>query len=488
VLKRILQGGLNMDSRNLINGEWVIPEGTTKDVWNPANMTGKVGTLHCSGPDHVKYVVDAARLALKDWSRRTGAERADFLYKISSLMETHREELAKLASSEMGKPLHEMLGEVTRGINILRYYAGEGMREIGNVIPASQKNVLQYSKRVPLGVVGVITPWNFPVAIPIWKIAPALICGNTIVWKPAENASLTATRLVELFVEAELPAGVINLVIGKGSVIGNTLLEEEGVKAVSFTGSTSTGQWIASACVKRNIKFQTEMGGKNVAVILADADLSKTIPAIVSGAYSSAGQKCTATSRIIVEDAIYEDVKRELSQAVSNLKTGDPFDSANYLGPVASREQFETVSKYIEMARQGAVVAEGTITANPDQGYFIAPLLAEGFGIDHPLIQEEIFGPVAALLRVHSFEEAVEACNNTIFGLTASVFTSNLQNGLRFLDEAEAGMVRVNLETAGVEYQAPFGGMKMSSSHTREQGAAALQFYTQVKTCAISYE
>ncbi|WEG11115.1 aldehyde dehydrogenase family protein [Pullulanibacillus sp. KACC 23026] len=477
-----------MDSKNLINGEWVIPEEDTKDVYNPSNIGDKVGILHYSNSAHVKHAGEAAQLAFKDWSKRTGAQRADLLYKVSSQFEEHREELALLASTEMGKPMNEMLGEVTRAINILRFYAGEGMRECGDVIPASQKNVLQFSKRVPLGVVGVITPWNFPVAIPIWKIAPALICGNTIIWKPAEMASLTATRVTELFVEAGLPAGVLNLVIGKGSVIGNTLLEEVKLEAVSFTGSTETGQWIASACAKRNIKFQTEMGGKNAAVILADANLSNTIPAIISGAFSSAGQKCTATSRIIVEETIYEDVKRELNRAVSKLKVGEATDPAIYLGPVASRDQYEIVTKYADIAKRGNIIAEGICISDLNQGNFITPLVVDGFEIDHPLIQEEIFGPIAVLIRVKSFEEAIQVCNNTIYGLTASIFTSNLQKGLRFLDEADAGMVRVNLETAGVEYQAPFGGSKMSSSHTREQGTAALQFYTQVKTCAVNFE
>jgi alpha-ketoglutaric semialdehyde dehydrogenase len=478
-----------MNSRNLINGEWIIPEGDAHEVLNPSNTSVKIGTVHFSKPFHVTNAGEAARMAFYNWSRLTGAKRADYLNKVASLFEVHQEELARLASNEMGKPINEMNGEVTRGINILRYYAGEGVRETGNLIPASQSNVLQYSKRVPLGVVGVITPWNFPLAIPIWKIAPSLICGNTIVWKPAESASLTATRISELFVEAGLPAGVLNLVIGKGEEVGNALLEDAPLDAVSFTGSTKTGQSIAVSCAKRNIKFQTEMGGKNAAIILADADLDKTIPAIISGAFSSAGQKCTATSRIIIEDSIYEDVKREMVKALSKVRVGDALDTNSFLGPVASQAQYEKVSKYISMAKEeGNVIAEGPTFENIHRGYFIQPIVVDELTTDHPLIQEEIFGPVAVLIRVHSFEEAVQVCNQTIYGLTASIFTRDLQKGLRFLDEAEAGMVRVNLETAGVEYQAPFGGTKMSSSHTREQGMAALEFYTQVKTCAINYE
>jgi aldehyde dehydrogenase (NAD+) len=465
------------------------PENETDDVFNPSNTSEKVGTVHYSSTHHLKKAGEAAREAFHEWSSLTGEKRAEYLFKVANLFENRHEELATLASREMGKPIKEMMGEVTRAINILRYYAGEGVREIGTIIPSTQTHVLQYSQRTPLGVVGIITPWNFPIAIPIWKLAPALICGNTVVWKAAEISSLTATAMVELIVEAGLPKGVLNLVIGKGNEIGKALVEEVPLDGLSFTGSSQTGQFIAEACARRNIKFQTEMGGKNAAVILSDADLSKTIPAIISGAFSSAGQKCTATSRIIVENSIYEEVKAELLKALSNVKLGNALDTNVYLGPVASKAQYVKVSKYVCMAKkEGHVIAEGFTDLNLKKGYYIKPLIVEGIPVDHPLVQEEIFGPITVLLRVDSFEEAIQVCNQTVYGLTASIFTRNLQKGLKFLTEAEAGMVRVNLETAGVEYQSPFGGSKMSSSHTREQGQAALDFYSQVKTCAIQYE
>lgn len=407
---------------------------------------------------------------------------------MASALEAHADSLARLASREMGKQLGEMRGEVARGISLLRYYAGEGMRAHGSLIPSADTDVLQYSRRVPLGVVAVITPWNFPVAIPLWKIAPALICGNAVIWKPAENGSLTATRLAEIFAETKLPAGVLNLVIGKGREIGAALTEEAAVDAVSFTGSSATGRQIAIACAGRNIKYQTEMGGKNAAVVLADADLDKTVPILLSGAFRSAGQKCTATSRIIVEKAIYEPLVERLQAAISLCKVGDASDLDAYLGPVSSAAQYETVGRYVSLAAAEArLVAESPAYAEAERGYYIRPQIVEGVAADHPLVQEEVFGPLAVLLTADGFDEAIELCNQSVYGLSASLFTRDLASAHRFLDVAQAGMVRVNQETAGVEYQAPFGGMKQSSSHTREQGQAALDFYSATKTCAIKY-
>ncbi len=475
-------------SKNWIGGEWIAPNAGELVIKNPSDSTEEVGVLHLSDASQVVQAAQAARSALPAWSRLTGAGRADYLYKMANALEANLTEIATLASREMGKPIGEMRGETMRGVNLLRYYAAEGVRANGVVIPSSETNVLQYTKKVPLGVVGVITPWNFPVAIPIWKIAPALICGNTVIWKPAEFASLTATRLAEIFASAGLPAGALNLVIGKGSTIGDVLLEQVNLNAVSFTGSTNTGMRVAQACASRNIKYQTEMGGKNAAIVLSDADLDKAIPMILSGAFRSAGQKCTATSRIIVESAIYHPFVEALNRAVAGIKLAPALDPGAYLGPVASASQFKSVMSYVNMAREQAdIVAEGPALAEAKEGNYIRPIVAAGVDADHPLVQEEIFGPVATVLEARNFEDAIALCNRTEFGLSASLFTRNLAHAHRFLDEAEAGMVRVNQESAGVEYQSPFGGMKMSSSHSREQGQAALDFYTETKTCAISY-
>ncbi|MFC4077465.1 aldehyde dehydrogenase family protein [Salinithrix halophila] len=476
-----------MESKNWIGGEWITPQGREQTVMNPSNLTEEVGVVHLSDSSHAFEAEKAARQASVPWSGMTGAARGEILYQMANALEEKREELAVLASTEMGKPIGEMRGEVTRGIHLLRYYAAEGVRPTGEVIPASISHVHQYTKRIPLGVVAVITPWNFPVAIPIWKIAPALICGNTVIWKPAETASLTATRLAEIFATTELPPGVINLLIGKGKEIGAPLLEEVKLDAVSFTGSSETGSQIAVICAKRNIKYQTEMGGKNAAVVLKDADLEKTVPALLSGAFRSAGQKCTATSRIFVEKEIAAALKKALSEEISRITVAPALEPAGYLGPVASREQYEKVSHYIEIAgRQGQIVGDNHSRLD-QEGFYIHPLAVSGFDIQHPLAQEEIFGPLAVLFEAADFDEAVELCNQTVYGLSASLFTRDLSQAHRFLEQAEAGMVRVNQETAGVEYQAPFGGLKASSSHTREQGQAALDFYTQIKTCAIQY-
>ncbi|MCR8644790.1 aldehyde dehydrogenase family protein [Paenibacillus sp. N1-5-1-14] len=477
-----------MHSQNYIGGEWSIPTDGELIVHNPSNVKEQVGIVHLSGASEVLHAEQAARSALPGWAGLSPAKRGDTLGRLATALEANVETLATIASREMGKPISEMKGEVMRGVNLLKYYAAEGVRSHGSVIPASEAGVLQYTKRVPLGVVGIITPWNFPVAIPIWKIAPALLCGNTVVWKPAEFACLTATKMIEIFVDAGLPAGIINLVIGKGSKIGDVLLEHCNLNAISFTGSTSTGQRIAAICARRNIKYQTEMGGKNAAVVLKDADLDLAIPAILSGAFRSAGQKCTATSRIIVEREIMPSFTAALQKGMEALIMAPALDAKAYLGPVASSSQYDSVMSYVTMAREQAqVVAECKSDVADGEGYFIHPLVVSGVSSDHPLVQEEIFGPVAVVLEADNYEHAVALCNATIFGLSASVFTQDLNQGLRFLDDAEVGMVRVNQETAGVEYQAPFGGTKWSSSHTREQGQAALDFYSEVKTCAIKY-
>lgn len=477
-----------MKTRNFIGGEWVDSAADQFTVYNPSNLTEEVGIVQCATEKDVRQAGDAARQAADSWGRMTQTKRANFLTTLAGLFKKHSETLAKLASLEMGKPISEMKGEVGRAVQILNYYAGEGPRSNGNVIPANADNVLQYSKRVPLGVVGVITPWNFPVAIPMWKIAPALICGNTVVWKPAENASLTAAKMAELFEEASLPKGVFNLVIGHGKTVGDVLVSQVDLDAVSFTGSTVTGRSIAAKCAERNIKYQTEMGGKNAAIVLNDANLDVTVPALLSGAFRSAGQKCTATSRLIVERGIYNTLLDRLQTSIADIRFGDAMDEATYVGPVASRAQYDKVNSYIDLARKDATfVAEAKSSVDLESGYYISPSIVTGVEATHKLIREEIFGPFMTVVSVEDYDEAVQVCNDTIYGLSASLFSQDLSKAFHFLDDVHAGLVRVNQETAGVEYQAPFGGMKMSSSHTREQGQAALEFYSQVKTCAIAY-
>lgn len=481
-------GVKTVESRNWIGGEWLSPSGEDMVVRNPSALQEEVGVVRFSTKDDVTQAGSAARQAQAGWGALTPAARGAYLFRAAGLLEASLAEVAELASREMGKPITEMRGEVMRGVHLLRYYAAEGMRSIGTVIPSNESGVLQYTKRVPLGVTAIITPWNFPVAIPLWKIAPALLCGNTVIWKPAEHASLTAVRIAELFEAVQLPAGVLNLLIGQGCAIGDVLLAQKELDAVSFTGSTATGLGIAEQCARRNLKYQTEMGGKNAAIVLKDADVAQAVAAIASGAFRSAGQKCTATSRVIVERSVYDAFTAALGQAVNSIKVAPALEPAAYLGPVASAGQYEKVMSYVATARREAdILAEGGAAAGTDHGYYVRPLVAAGLDSSHPLIREEIFGPVIGVLQAEDFEDAIRLCNETVYGLSASLFTRDLRLAHRFLDEAEAGMVRVNQETAGVEYQAPFGGLKQSSSHTREQGQAALDFYSAVKTCAINY-
>ncbi|WP_077624379.1 aldehyde dehydrogenase family protein [Sediminibacillus massiliensis] len=473
---------------NWINGKWEIGNGERSLRYNPANVNEPVGEIAFSSQKEVALAEKAAHQALPHWRKLTGNQRANYLYAMATALENNTDEIAELATREMGKPIGEMKGEVARGIQLLKYYAAEGVRADGDVIPSSANGVLQYTKRIALGVVGLITPWNFPVAIPIWKLAPALICGNTIIWKPAENGSLTAYKLCRIFEEADLPEGVINLVIGKGKEVGTYLTEEAEINGLSFTGSTYTGTRLAGVCAQRNIKYQTEMGGKNAAIVLNDADLNTAVPAIVSGTFRSAGQKCTASSRIIVEEGIYDSFIEAIKSEMEKVKLTNPLDKDAYLGPVASKEQHRKVNLYVELAKKESNIIHENKDELSEDGYYVNPLVIEGISKSHPLFQDEIFGPIAAVLKVKDYQEAIDTFNDTKYGLSGSVFTTNLAKAHQFLEDAEAGMVRVNLETAGVEYQAPFGGLKQSSSHTREQGQEALKFYSNIKTCAIKYE
>lgn len=475
---------------NYINGQWrAALTGERTSGINPAKRSEVVAYLPQSGKADVDAAVQAAQGALAAWRRMSGAARGELLYKAAAIIERRLDEIAETMTREMGKTLAEAKGETARGVAILKYYAGEGMRRTGDVIPASDGEALMYTTRVPLGVVGIIAPWNFPVAIPLWKAAPALVYGNTVVLKPARETGATALKLAECFDEAGFPGGVVNVVCGSGAVIGQALAEHPGVNGISFTGSNAVGKQVGLAAFARGAKFQLEMGGKNPIIVAEDADLDLAVDATVSGGLKSTGQKCTATSRVIVVDAVYDAFRDKLLAKVRQLKVGDGLESDTWLGPCASERQRETVLSYIS---QG--VQEGaSLLLGGDQppggpladGFYVQPTVFEGVTGGMTIYREEIFGPVLALVRVPSFEEAVRAANDNEFGLSASVYTRDIGRMLAFIRDIEAGMVRVNAETAGVELQAPFGGMKQSSSHSREQGQAAIDFYTSIKTIFI---
>lgn len=476
---------------NFINGEWKSAlSGKVTESKNPANKDEVVGTFQDSGQEELDQAVTAANVAFESWKDLSSVERGNYLLKAANILETRLDDIAEAATKEMGKTLVETKGEVTRSISILRYYALEGMQKIGDVIPsANSKNIL-YTKRVPLGAVGIISPWNFPIAIPIWKVAPALVYGNTVVLKPASETAITAAKIVEVFAEAGLPKGVLNLVTGRGSVIGEGLIHHKGIKAISFTGSNGVGNQIANGAVARGAKFQLEMGGKNPAIILADADLDRAVTMTVDAAMKHTGQKCTATSRVLVESSVYDEVKERILAKVREIKVGNGFDADTYMGPLASKSQWETVKSYIEKGKEegatlihGGKIPEGSEFEN---GYYMEPTVFDNVTNDMAIAQEEIFGPVIGLIKVENIDEAIELANDIPFGLSASVFTSDLANSMKFIDKIDSGLVKVNGESTGSEPHAPFGGMKESSSGSREQGKSAIEFFTSIKTITIT--
>jgi len=476
--------------QNYINGEWrASSTGETVASVNPANRHDIVGIVPNSGRDDLESAVAAADAARKAWRKLAGPARGQFLYKAAEILESRLDDIAATMTREMGKTFGEAKGETARGVALLRYYAGEGMRKIGDVIPSTDASALMFTTRVPLGVVGVITPWNFPVAIPVWKIAPALIYGNTVVWKPATETAVTAAKIMACFHDAGLPAGVLNLVIGSGSVIGQGIAEHPGIHGVTFTGSNGVGKRIAQAAVARGAKYQLEMGGKNPVIVLKDADLELAVNATISGGIRSTGQKCTATSRVIVEKEIYPAFREKLLERIAQLKVGDGMDPSTWLGPCASESQMETVLGYIRKGvEEGAeLLCGGERLRDGDManGFYVAPTVFDKVTPDMTIFREEIFGPVLALVQADNLEEALRLANDSEYGLSASIFTRDIGSILTFIQDMEAGLVRVNEETAGVELQAPFGGMKSSSSHSREQGTAAIEFYTAIKTVFV---
>jgi alpha-ketoglutaric semialdehyde dehydrogenase len=475
---------------NYINGEWT--PSVTNEVeksLNPADANDVVGFVQKSTKEDLDQAVKAAKEAKDAWRKLSGAARGEYLYKAASILEKRIDEIAEAATREMGKTLAETKGETARGIAILKYYAGEGMRKVGDVIPSTDASALMFTTRVPLGVVGVITPWNFPIAIPIWKMAPALVYGNTIVVKPATETAVTLAKIIECFEEAGFPAGVINMLTGPGRVVGQGIADHEDINGITFTGSNGVGKQIGQAALARGAKYQLEMGGKNPVIVAADADLELAVNAVIDGAFRSTGQKCTATSRVIVQSEIYEEFKNALVAKTKEITVGNGLDSSTWMGPCASESQLNTVLSYINKGvEEGATLLVGgkrAETGAQANGFYVEPTIFENCTQDMAIVQEEIFGPVIALLKADSVEEALQIANNVQYGLSASIFTTNIQNLLSFVQDMEAGLIRVNAESAGVELQAPFGGMKNSSSHSREQGEAAKEFFTSIKTVFV---
>src|SRR5438270_313491 len=469
--------------RSYIDGNWHDGARLVEDI-NPAKPSEAVAQVSMSNASLAVAAVEAASAASADWHRTPAPGRGEILRKAADLLEQRASTVGRDLTREEGKTLVEGIGETKRAAAILRYYAGLTLEADGQTYPSLSPKTFLFARREPIGVVAAITPWNFPIAIPAWKIAPALAYGNTVVWKPAELVPLTAMHLLQALIDAGLQKGVLNMVLGKGSEVGEVLTTHEGIDAISFTGSNPVGRSIQLKATQHGKKVQLEMGGKNPSVVLADADLPLAVDQVARGAFLSAGQKCTATSRVIVEKPVVEEFQERLGAMAKSWKLGNPLEADTKVGPVVCKDQMETVLGYIEMGEKegGHFVAGGQRASDLGDGYYVQPTVITDLGHESRVSREEIFGPVATILPASSYEEAVKLANDTPFGLTASLFTNDLTKALRFVNDIRVGVVKINQESAGLEFQVPFGGAKESSSGSREQGQAAKEFFTQWKT------
>ncbi|MEW6512136.1 MAG: aldehyde dehydrogenase family protein [Bacteroidota bacterium] len=470
--------------RLFIGGEWVQGAAALSDA-NPSNLAEPVGQYAQGDASHIAAAVDAAVSAAPVWRASTPQQRFDVLDFVGSEILRRREELGRLLAREEGKVLPEAVAEVTRAGYIFKFFAGEALRAGGEHIPSVRPGIMVDTMREPLGVVGLITPWNFPIAIPAWKTAPALAFGNTVVLKPAEIVPGCAWALAEIISRSGLPSGVFNLVMGKGSVLGDALTSHPSVAGISFTGSAAVGATVASRSAARLARVQLEMGGKNPLVIIDDADVAVAVNAAVNGAYFSTGQRCTASSRFIVTAGIHDRFIAAMVERLRSLKVDDALAPGTDIGPVVDPSQLEKDMSYIDIGRhEGAtLIFGGERLKRSTEGYFLSPALFTGTSPAMRINREEIFGPVAGIIRVRDYEDALAVANDTPYGLCAGICTTSLKHAHHFAANAQAGMVMVNLPTAGVDYHVPFGGKKGSSYGTREQGRYAVEFYTTVKTC-----
>lgn len=465
-----------------INGEKV-SAGRPGESLNPSDTREVIARTPDGGEAEVDAAVNAARAAFTGWSEASPEIRSDVLDRASSLLFERREAVGRLLSREEGKTLAEGIGETVRAARIFRYFGGEALRLHGQNLMSVRPGVEIQTYRQAVGVYGLITPWNFPIAIPAWKMAPALAFGNTVVIKPAGLTPATAEALVAILHEAGLPNGVVNMVIGRGRV-GQAIVDHPGVDGLSFTGSQGVGAGVALGAVKRQARVQLEMGGKNPLIVLDDADLDRAVQIALDGSFFATGQRCTASSRLIVQDGIHDRFVEALAERVAALRVGDALDPETQIGPAVSEDQMETSYRYLEVARSegGRVVTGGQRLQLEKPGWYVQPTLIADTEAGMRINNEEVFGPVASTIRVKNYDEALEIANGVEFGLSAGIVTGSLKHARDFQQRARAGMVMVNLPTAGVDYHVPFGGSKASSYGAREQGFAAAEFFTQTKT------
>ena len=477
--------------QNFIDGKWCDSSGSRVRDLNPADITDVIAEAPSSTAVEAAGACEAAARAFEGWRHTPAPVRGQILFKVQRRMEERRQELAEALTREEGKTLVESRGEVQRAINVVEFFAGEARRITGETIPSELPHNFCYTLKQAVGPVGIITRWNFPVAIPIWKMAPALVSGNTVVFKPATLTPLTAALIVEMFDECGLPPGVLNLVFGGGREVGDTIVRHPAIQAVSFTGSNEVGVGLYGGAASRGIKCQCEMGGKNPIVILGDADLDLAVESTVQGAFGSTGQRCTATSRAVVVESVATEFLERLDARTASLVVGNGLNPTTNVGPSVDEKQLETVLGYVEAGRrEGARLVRGGERLQDEargRGYFVAPAIFDGVDPDMRIAQEEIFGPVLSLIRVRDAPSALSVANGVRFGLSASIYTSDVASMFRFVDRLDAGIIHVNSPTVGGEAHIPFGGMKATGVGLREMGRVAIDFYTELKVVYVDY-
>ena len=478
--------------QNYIDGKWVgAKSGKTFENRNPANWDEIVGTFPLSGKDEVDQAVKAARRAFESWRLVPAPKRGDILKKVGDIMTARKEDIAKQMTREMGKVLLETRGDVQEGVDTAYYAASEGRRLFGHTVPSELPNKFNMAIRVPIGVAAIITPWNFPMAIPTWKIFPALLCGNTVVFKPASDTPATATTLVEILLEAGVPPGVINIVHGGGTEVGIALVEHPDVDLVSFTGSTSVGKKISEIASKTLKRVSLELGGKNAQIVMDDANLDLALEGVLWGAFGTTGQRCTATSRLIIHEKVYDKFVSMVVDHARKLRVGDGLNENSEVGPCVNKRQRETVDEYVKIGvGEGAKLLTGGKPAQGNGlagGWFYEPTILGDVTPSMRVAKEEIFGPVLSVIKVKSLAEAIDVSNNTTYGLSSSIYTQNIGNAYTAIRDIKAGITYINSPTIGAEAHMPFGGVKETGNGHREGGWTVYEFFSEWKTVYVDY-
>ena len=479
-----------MHTGSFVDGKWFHPKSNrlVRNL-NPADLDDVIAEFPAATADDVNHAIDAAQAAFRSWKKTPGPERGRVLWRAADIARQRADEIARTLTREEGKVLKEAKGEVLKGISLLEYYAGEGFRMHGKTLPSEARDTFTYTIRRPLGVVGLIAPWNFPWAIPVWKSAPALAAGNCVIFKPAELTPATSTLLTEIYEQAGLPPGVFNMLVGSGAVVGEAIVHSPVLRAISFTGSNEIGGALYVKAAQRGAKVTCEMGGKNAVIVMADADLDKAAVAIHGGAFGSTGQRCTATSRVIAHPAAKDALLQRLVEGAKKIKIGSGLDETVDMGPAVDDKQWKTDLDYIKIGQQeGArLILGGKKPEHLGKGYFVEPTIFDNVTPGMRIFKEEIFGPVLSVSTAKNLDEALAFANGVEYGLTTSIFTENIDTIMNFVEEVETGMVHVNEPTIGGEAQLPFGGSKATGVGEREMAEEGLNFFTELKTVFINY-